>query len=418
MSYLVILDPGHGLSTYPGKRTPLFPDSSYMRENEFNRAVTMKVYNILEKYEDIDVIFTTTEKRDIELSERVTRVNDLYRKVKDLYDNVVLVSIHANALTGSWGVQNGTETFYYKTNEKDKEFAAIIHKNLVDKTKLFDRGVKGAEFYIIKNVGMTACLVECAFMDNLEEAKLLLSDEFRQDCAVGIVNGLLEYFGGKVEYKKYKDGTHELKGNPLDLKVKIVNKSNKSITEDNSVNGTFFWYVDENRTITYPTSILIIDGLINKNEANHFSKPQSVFIIYNDGNIEMKRVKYATELNYKNIKLAIGGLGLRNTLDSTFKYNPIVEGFSGVYADVLRKTNKTVIGYNKKHNKVYLLTKQNITHGDLIKLISDNSTGEAYDIALSLDGGGSTFTKVNGSYVLNGDGRRINNILYFSELEV
>ena len=62
MTYLVILDSGHGLNTL-GKRTPLFADGTFMHENEFNRSVVRKIDNILEQYENIDVVFTTTEKK-------------------------------------------------------------------------------------------------------------------------------------------------------------------------------------------------------------------------------------------------------------------------------------------------------------------------------------------------------------------
>lgn len=426
MNHLIILDPGHGLNT-SGKRTPLFPDDSFMRENNFNRNVVRKIDGLLEPYENIDVVFTTTEKRDISLEERADRVNVLYDKVKNLYDKIVLISVHANALTGAWGKQNGTETYYYTTNNTDKMFADVIHRNLVRSIKLNDRGIKPAEFYIIKNVKMTACLCECAYMDNLEEAKLLMKDDFRQACAEGIVNGLKEYFGMndiKVDYKAYKDGTRELRGNPLDLTDKIVNKSNRNIGEQNCVNGTFFY--PDGKGSLYSTSILIIDGKIYQNDANHlydFDAPQSVFIVYKNGKVDMKRVKHATELDYKNIKVAVGGVGLRNTLDSSFKYSPVTEGFKVGYrlqdgkkvdyTDVLQTRPKTVIGYNKTNGKVYLLARSNISHGSLINLISDNSTGEAYDIALSLDGGGSTFLNNKDDMIIKGDGRIIHNIIGF-----
>lgn len=231
------------------------------------------------------------------------------------------------------------------------------------------------------------------------------------------IDDIRKEVGVMVNYKKYKDGTHELKGNALDLKVKIVDKSNRSITEKNCVNGTFFWYLDAAKTTTYPTSILIIDGFVYRNEANHLessNSPQSVFIVYTDGKVDMKRVKYATELDYKNIKVAVGGVGLRNVFDSTFRFSPASEGFKGKFADVLGNRNKTVIGYNKNQNKVYLLTRKNITHSNLLKLISDNSTGEAYDIALSLDGGGSSFMNNGSSNVFSGDGRKVHNIIGFN----
>lgn len=402
-----------------------------MRENEFNRNVVRKIDVLLEQYENIDVVFTTTEKRDIDLSERVTRVNSLYDKVKNLYSKIVLVSVHANALNGIWGTQNGTSTYHYPTNTTDKAFAEVIHRHLLKETKLKDRGVLGGNFQIVREVKMTACLVECAFMDNLTEAKLLLTDEFRQSCANGIVNGLLEYFGiiqekevDTVEFKKYSNGMTELKGNAADLSVKVVDKKIWDITEyTNCTNGTFYWY-NANGT-TYATSILYEDGITYQGVANHyynFGCPQSVFIIYKDGTVDMKRIYFLSELDLSKVRLVVGGLGLRNIFDSSFRYSPVSEGFKAGYnkqgkwedqSGVLRKTNKTVLGYNKRLNKVYLLTVPNISHADLLKIVSTGE--EPYDIAVSLDGGGSTFMDANNQYVFQGqNSRRIHNIIGFN----
>lgn len=217
-----------------------------------------------------------------------------------------------------------------------------------------------------------------------------------------------------VKYSVTANKTHQLSGNVEDLQVKIVNKNNRQITEKNCVNGTFFW----NTTTPgekYSTSILYAEGKLYKATANHLPSPQSVFIVYKNNTVEMKRIKNISELDLDNIRLVIGGIGLRNTLDSKFKYDPTAEGFSGVYADVLRKANKTVIGYNKKENKIYLMCRPNIYHEssyqyDLLKLVKDCE----YDIALSVDGGGSTFMNANGKNVFVGDGRIIHNILCFN----
>lgn len=230
----------------------------------------------------------------------------------------------------------------------------------------------------------------------------------------------------KVEYKKYSNMT-ELKGNPESLDVAIVDKKIWDITEfTNCANGTYYWRNADGTT--YATSILYVDGKTYQDVANHyydFGTPQSVFIIYKDNTVDLKRINFLNELDLNKIRLVIGGLGVRNTLDPNFKYSPVTEGFKAGYrkqdnkwvdySDVLRKTNKTVLGYNKRLNKIYLLTVKNVSHGELINIISDNSTGEAYDLSISLDSGGSSFMDANGEYVFQGEnGRRIHNIVGFN----
>lgn len=218
----------------------------------------------------------------------------------------------------------------------------------------------------------------------------------------------------KVEYSKTANGTYQLKGDVSDFGVKIVNKKNTSIEEQYCTNGTFFWNANLSGTEKYSTSILYANGKVYQEAANHLPYPQSVFVIYNDNSVEMKRIKNLSELDLKKVKIAIGGVGLRNTLDSSFKYDPAAEGFSGAYADVLRMTNKTVIGYNKNENKLYLMARTAIYHSvasryDLLDLVRDCD----YDIALSVDGGGSTFMNNADAMVLKGDGRIIHNIIGF-----
>jgi hypothetical protein len=138
----------------------------------------------------------------------------------------------------------------------------------------------------------------------------------------------------------------------------------------------------------------------------------------------MKKIKFAEELDYKNIKAAIGGVGLKDDTNPDFRYDPSSEGFKKGYSlqtgeyvdytDVLRKTNKTVIGYNKSEDKIYMMVRNNIAHKsilgyDLLKLVNDCG----YEIAISVDGGGSTFMRNGEGTVLEGDGRKINNIIGF-----
>ena len=46
-----------------------------------------------------------------------------------------------------------------------------------------------------KFIKMPAILIEAAFMTNLEEAKLLASDKFREEVAEEIYKGICVYYG-------------------------------------------------------------------------------------------------------------------------------------------------------------------------------------------------------------------------------
>jgi len=184
--FKVAIDDGHGMNT-AGKRTPTFPDGSIMKENEFNRRVAHLLAVHLVRC-GIDVLMVAPGDVDTPLSKRTEAAN----KAKvDLY-----ISIHANAMTGSWGAARGIETYHYTQASPDSKRAArIIHKHLIAGTRLSDRGVKSADFYVLRETAMPAVLVECGFMDNLKEAKLLLTEAYRAECAEELARGVCEYLG-------------------------------------------------------------------------------------------------------------------------------------------------------------------------------------------------------------------------------
>jgi N-acetylmuramoyl-L-alanine amidase len=115
------------------------------------------------------------------------------------------VSVHANALNGQWGNQQGVATYYYPGSVVSQKVATAIHNRLKAGTVQKNRGVLTADFFVLRETKkIPAVLVECAFMDNLREAKLLMSDSFRQECADQICQGICDYF--KVKYVPMKGG--------------------------------------------------------------------------------------------------------------------------------------------------------------------------------------------------------------------
>lgn len=190
MKYLVILDDGHGIDT-SGKCTP----DGY-KENNFNRAVVENLRQLLLSRDEYDVFITSPEKHDVPLITRVNRANEAYKTFKSKFPKgkCVLVSIHYNAFKGVWGEHGGISTFY--NTKLDKAFAQCIHNSIIHGTDLRDRGLEQAKFTIL-TADMPSCLVECGFMDNKEEAKLMQDENYIKECATEIMNGVQEYFNDK-----------------------------------------------------------------------------------------------------------------------------------------------------------------------------------------------------------------------------
>lgn len=199
MSKLIALDNGHGLRT-PGKRTPIWTDGTlslytkkpFMHEWEFNRGVAKRLKKELEK-NGFRVIEVSPTEDDISLTQRCKKAN--------LANADIFVSVHANALGNTWNNQvKGIETLTSGKGESLK-LGSIIQKHMVNDTGLVNRGLKdGSWLGVVKGTKMPAILLECGFMDNPAEARLLNSAEYRDIIASAIAKGICEYYA--IKYKK------------------------------------------------------------------------------------------------------------------------------------------------------------------------------------------------------------------------
>lgn len=176
-----MLDAGHGYST-AGKRSP-----DGMKEYEFTRVVANFAKQLLESYQNVTVYFAHSDDRDVPLQERTDKANQL--KV-DVY-----VSIHANAYGSNWNDANGIETYIHPRHSRQSaELAQKIQRYLIISTGLKDRGVKTADFHVLRETNMPAVLAECGFYTNHKEAVLLRSETYRRTCADAIVKAIVDQY--------------------------------------------------------------------------------------------------------------------------------------------------------------------------------------------------------------------------------
>jgi N-acetylmuramoyl-L-alanine amidase len=198
MSKLIALDNGHGLQT-AGKRTPRWTDGTrclltkkdYMNEWTFNRGVVKRLKVELER-NGFDVIEVSPTESDTSIRQRCKVANDAKANI--------FISVHANALSNVWNERvKGIETLTSGKGESLK-LGAIVQKHMVADSGLVNRGLKdGSWLGVVKGTRMPSILVECGFMDNPSESKLLNSNEYRDVMAEAIAKGICEYYG--VPYK-------------------------------------------------------------------------------------------------------------------------------------------------------------------------------------------------------------------------
>ena len=198
MYYLITIEAGHGMNT-AGKRTPTFPEGGIMKENEFNEGAVRYFKEIFKYTPNVEIFDVATEIEDTPLATRVSRANARLADVTVKYGKAnvksVHVSIHANAYLAKWGTWGGQGVFYNTGSVEGKKLAEMVLGTLKEGTILRDRGADPANFYMVKYTIAPSVLVESAFMDNLEEARLLQTEAFRKETGEDIARGVAKYMG-------------------------------------------------------------------------------------------------------------------------------------------------------------------------------------------------------------------------------
>ena len=166
--------------------------------------------------------------------------------------------------------------------------------------------------------------------------------------------------------------------------VVVCNPSTGLRAYNNSLSGSFSYQKK-------PCSILVNWGKAVCESACHawLGQPETVLYRLYSGEFGIRRCMSSKELP-DSVKWAVGGMGLLDL------YGPQEEGFSGQYADVLRRTNHTALGV--KGGMVYLIYCAGMTGRE----VDEHCRKLGLELAVMLDGGhvaaingAESFAKIN-----------------------
>lgn len=179
-------DAGHaGFGVTPGKRAL---DTS-MYEWDFNDGVVDYAMEALSHYENVEQLRVDdpSGRIDVTLSERANRVNQ--------WGSHLHISVHGNAAAPS---ANGIETFIHPSaSALNRDIALHIHNYVVIRTNRRNRGLKEADFQILRATNADSLLIEGGFMTNPEELALMKTNEYRATVGRAIADAIVTKFNLK-----------------------------------------------------------------------------------------------------------------------------------------------------------------------------------------------------------------------------
>src|SRR5438270_1379629 len=195
---VVVLDPGHGSQ-----------DSGAMCGGVMEKDLTLDVARRIDRLLDAEGVATL-----------MTRLGDTYVSLADRaafgnrVNDGIFISIHFNE--DNKPVASGVETYYaaHQLNSgstfaswlpffsrppsnspkpESQSLAGFIQEALVARTRSLDRGTQAKQFFVIANVTAPAVLIEGGFITNKDELLKLASEDYRDQLAAAVADGILRY---------------------------------------------------------------------------------------------------------------------------------------------------------------------------------------------------------------------------------
>lgn len=198
----VLLDPGHGGHDRGAV-------NRFGTEKNYNLAIAIEVQRRLREA-NLRTELTRTTDRFIPLEERPAMA-------KKLGPGTIFVSIHCNhansypsPATGyeiytlaPRGAPNSNDTFLtrrsfsaepgHRYDSANQALSASIYHAMLGRLPMFDRGMKRARFAVLRRGIVPGVLVECGFLSNPRDARLLNDPAWRRRLADSIARGIIEY---------------------------------------------------------------------------------------------------------------------------------------------------------------------------------------------------------------------------------
>ena len=187
---IIVIDAGHG-GWDPGK-----VGENEALEKDINLAIAEDLQILLEIG---GAIVFLTRGSDVALGD--TKNADLKARAAMPTDMQadIFVSIHQNAFPSE--KVRGAQAFYYGDSENSKRLAETIQGRIRSYLDVANRKEAKADtsYFLLKRTQTPAVLIECGFLTNSQERRMLMEENYQEKMAWALYLGILDYFAFGVE---------------------------------------------------------------------------------------------------------------------------------------------------------------------------------------------------------------------------
>lgn len=187
-NYTVVIDPGHG-GTDPGS----IGYKTKIHEAELNLKLSLLLKQKLEKA-GINVVMTRKDQNAmLEGSGKKWKHKDMeLRKalIEKTRPNMV-ISLHQNSYTNH--SLRGAQVFYDKTSDISKQIAESIQEQFKINLNKSIKATSPGDYFMLKCSAAPSVIVECGFLSNEDEEKLLQTEEYQEKIIDSIYKGIVNF---------------------------------------------------------------------------------------------------------------------------------------------------------------------------------------------------------------------------------
>lgn len=187
-TYTIVVDAGHG------GRDDGCSGVNGVKESQINLEIAKLLKSDLETL-GINVVLTRCDGNGLyksnvdnyKQSDMEARMEIINKASPDM-----VISIHQNAFNDR--NQCGAQAFYQEQDEVSKGFADSVQSQLLSQLDNAKLESNKGDYYLLKESKLPAIIVECGFLSNENEEKLLSTTEYQNKVAYAIMCGVVKYF--------------------------------------------------------------------------------------------------------------------------------------------------------------------------------------------------------------------------------
>lgn len=187
----IVIDPGHGG----------VDGGAVGKDNTNEKEIALAVSEKLRDYlQQSGALVYMTRETDTDLADESTsglsrrKSEDIRNRLKFIHEKNAdfFVTIHLNAIPSTrW---SGAQTFYYPRFEESRHLAKMVQAEIIRNMENTNRAALAINgMYLLKYAETPGALVEIGFLSNEHEREQLKREEYQQQMAGSIYEGILRY---------------------------------------------------------------------------------------------------------------------------------------------------------------------------------------------------------------------------------